>query len=223
MHSRAVVCLSGGQDSSTVLAIAKLVEDQVSAISVDYGQKHGKELDFARIQAERWGVDHTLVGIDAPGLFESALTTRGVEIPNEEWSVDKQGPPPTVVHGRNQLLLSLAASVAASRGASRIYVGCSQIDYSGYPDCREEFLQALEVSTCMGLGKPIRIVAPLLHRSKVWMVRTGTALGVDWASTWTCYKGGDLACGVCPACRLRLDAFQKAGIKDPLFYETEKE
>lgn len=223
IKQKAVVCLSGGQDSTTVLAIADSMDRELYALSVDYGQKHMRELECAHYQAKAFKVvEHrevSLLGMD----FNSALTQIGNEIPSG-WDVATQGPPPTIVPGRNAILFALAASWASSLGADEVWTGVCQTDYSGYPDCRQEFVNNFTAACREGLDNyNFQIVTPLMGLTKCEMIEQGTELGVDWAHTWTCYKGDKLACGVCPACRLRLQGFYEFGLmRDPLEYAVYK-
>jgi 7-cyano-7-deazaguanine synthase len=220
---KAVVLLSGGLDSTVVLARALADGCEVTALSFSYGQRHGRELESARAVCARYGVSHRVAGLD-PGLFSSSLTDASAEVPEDREGDLAAEIPSTYVPARNIIFLSLAAGLCESIGADRIYIGVNAVDYSGYPDCRPEFIEAfermLEAGTRAGAeGDPIRIVAPILHASKADIVRLGRRLGAPLELTWSCYKGGEAACGRCDSCRLRLRGFAEAGDEDPIIYE----
>jgi 7-cyano-7-deazaguanine synthase len=219
---RAIVLLSGGLDSSTVLAIARSLDFECYALSVHYGQRHSAELDAARRIATSLGArEHRVMGVDLAGIGGSALTDAGLAIPESPTS----GIPVTYVPARNTLLLSLALGWAEVVGAADIFVGVNAVDYSGYPDCRPEFIQAFEglaqLATKAGVeGTRFKIQAPLIAMSKVDIIRTGTELGVDFSMTVSCYQAGadGAACGRCDSCRLRAAGFAAAHIADPTRY-----
>ena len=217
--AHAVVLLSGGQDSATCLAWACKVygKENVSAIGFEYGQRHAKELQFARRLADLAGVTHQVFGMDVLRRVTagaSALTDESVEIKETD------GLPTSFVPGRNILLLSLAASWAYSQGHRTIHLvtGVSQEDYSGYPDCRQETTSSLQQTLNHGLDCDVRIEAPLQFRTKAQTVKLMSQLGhLDWyAWTLTCYEGQDPPCGTCLSCELRAKGFREAGIPDPL-------
>jgi 7-cyano-7-deazaguanine synthase len=219
---RAIVLLSGGLDSSTVLAIARSLEFECYALSVHYGQRHSAELDAARRIAANLGArEHRVMGVDLAGIGGSALTDVDLAIPESPTS----GIPVTYVPARNTLLLSLALGWAEVVGAADIFVGVNAVDYSGYPDCRPEFIQAFErlaqLATKAGVeGTRFKIQAPLIAMSKVDIIRTGTELGVDFSMTVSCYQAAadGAACGRCDSCRLRAAGFAAAHIADPTRY-----
>jgi 7-cyano-7-deazaguanine synthase len=219
---RAIVLLSGGLDSSTVLAIARSLDFECYALSVHYGQRHSAELDAARRIATSLGArEHRVMGVDLAGIGGSALTDAGRAIPESPTS----GIPVTYVPARNTLLLSLALGWAEIIGAVDIFVGVNAVDYSGYPDCRPEFIQAFEklaqLATKAGVeGTRFKIQAPLIAMSKVDIIRTGTELGVDFSMTVSCYQAAadGAACGRCDSCRLRAAGFAAAHIADPTRY-----
>ncbi len=223
----AVVLLSGGLDSATVLAIARGDGFACHALSFDYGQRHRFELDAARRVAAALGAaDHRVVRIDLSaegGFGRSALTDR-IGVPKDR--PDTGDIPVTYVPGRNTIFLSVALACAEVLGAFDIFLGVNAIDYSGYPDCRPEFVEAFQrlanVATAAaveGRGE-FRIHAPLIHRTKAEIIRTGLSLGVDYSLTHSCYDPGEdgAACGHCDACRLRLAGFAAAGAEDPARY-----
>jgi len=219
---RAVVLLSGGLDSSTVLAMAVNGGFECYALSVHYGQRHSAELAAARRVAASLGArEHRVMGVDLAGIGGSALTDLGLAIPESPGT----GIPVTYVPARNTLLLSLALGWAEVVGAADIFVGVNAVDYSGYPDCRPEFIAAFEqlarLATKAGVeGTPFTIQAPLIRMSKADIIRTGAALGVDFSMTVSCYQAGPdgAACGKCDSCRLRAAGFAAAGIADPTRY-----
>jgi 7-cyano-7-deazaguanine synthase len=219
---RAIVLLSGGLDSSTVLAIARSLDFECYALSVHYGQRHSAELDAARrIAASLSAREHRVMGVDLAGIGGSALTDAGLAIPESPTT----GIPVTYVPARNTLLLSLALGWAEVIGAADIFVGVNAVDYSGYPDCRPEFIQAFErlaqLATKAGVeGTRFKIQAPLIAMSKVDIIRTGTELGVDFSMTVSCYQAAadGAACGRCDSCRLRAAGFAAAHIADPTRY-----
>lgn len=224
---RAVVLLSGGLDSSTTLALAAEQGYALYAISFRYGQRHTRELESARQLAARYGVrDHKIVDIDLRLFGGSALTTDEIAVPHDR-STDEMGVgiPVTYVPGRNLIFLSLATAFAEVVGADDIFLGINVYDYSGYPDCRPEFLDAFahtaNLATKAGTqdGRTLQFHAPLIQMTKAQIVQEGTRLGVPWELTWSCYEGGERACGRCDSCQLRLKGFAEAGLSDPLPYE----
>ena len=219
----AVVLVSGGMDSAVVMAIAREKGFAVNALSVRYGQRHTSELDAAATLARTLGaVAHKTVNVDLRSIGGSALTD-DIDVP-----LDQAGGtdiPVTYVPARNTIMLSVALGWAEVLGAADIFCGVNAVDYSGYPDCRPEFIEAFErlanLATRAGVeGAGIRIHAPLQHMSKADIVREGVRLGVDFADTVSCYKADEegRACGHCDACRLRAEGFQSAGVTDPTRY-----
>ena len=219
---RAVVLLSGGLDSATVLALARREGFECHALSVHYGQRHSSELAAAAQVARALGaVEHRVFGVDLAGIGGSALTDPSIPVPLQPTS----GIPATYVPARNTLMLSLALGWAEVLGASDLFIGVNAVDYSGYPDCRPEFIAAFErlaaLATKAGVeGRPLRVNAPLLQWSKARIVREGLALGVDFALTVSCYQADEQgrACGGCDSCRLRREGFAAAGVPDPTRY-----
>jgi 7-cyano-7-deazaguanine synthase len=220
--ARAIVLLSGGLDSATVLAMARARGFECFALSVHYGQRHVAELEAARQIASVWGArEHRVMGVDLAGIGGSALTDPGIAIPE----TPADGIPITYVPARNTLLLSLALGWAEVIGATDIFVGVNAVDYSGYPDCRPEFIRAFErlarLATKAGTeGGPLKVRAPLINMSKADIIRQGTDLGVDFSMTVSCYQSSPAgaACAKCDSCRLRAAGFAQAGIPDPTRY-----
>ncbi|MFO8025833.1 7-cyano-7-deazaguanine synthase QueC [Thiohalophilus sp.] len=222
---KAVVLVSGGLDSATALAMALEEGYACYAISFDYGQRHKCELEAAQQVARSLGVvEHKLMQLNMDDLGGSALTDDAIDVP--EGGVG-EGIPVTYVPARNTVFLSLALGWAEVLDAEAIFVGVNAIDYSGYPDCRPEYLAAYQqmanLATRRGVeGRPIRIEAPLVHLSKAEIIREGTHLGIDYGLTTSCYSPDVQcrACGRCDACRLRLAGFEAAGIPDPTGYQS---
>jgi 7-cyano-7-deazaguanine synthase len=222
---KAVVLLSGGLDSSTVLYQAQADGFNCYALSFDYQQRHRRELEAARDIALSAGVrEHQVLSFDLRLWGGSALTDNQIDLPSER-SVTEMGRsiPITYVPARNTIFLSFALGYAEAIGASRVYIGVNALDYSGYPDCRPDYIQAMQevfrLGTKQGLeGDSIKIVAPLIDLKKTEIIQLGNSLGVPWDKTWSCYAGGEKACGVCDSCLLRLAAFQELGLTDPLIY-----
>ena len=220
---RAVVLLSGGLDSATTLAIARAGGFACHALSVDYGQRHAAELEAAgRVAAALGAQEHRIMSIDLAGIGGSALTDPSIPVPQ----TPSPGIPVTYVPARNTALLALALGWGEVLESRDIFVGVTAIDYSGYPDCRPEFIAAFEklatLATRAGVdGKPTRIHAPLIELSKADIIRRGIALGIDFSLTVSCYQADvqGRACGRCDSCRLRREGFRAAGIEDPTRYQ----
>jgi 7-cyano-7-deazaguanine synthase len=218
----AVVLLSGGLDSATVLGMARAQNFLCHALSVDYGQRHQAELDAAaRVAAALGASEHRIMHVDLAGIGGSALTDTSVAVPE----VSSAGIPVTYVPARNTLLLSLALGWAEVLGATDIFVGVNAVDYSGYPDCRPAFVHAFEhlarLATKAGVeGAEFKIHAPLINLSKADIVKAGSRLGIDYGMTVSCYQADaqGRACGKCDSCRLRAEGFLAAGIADPTHY-----
>jgi 7-cyano-7-deazaguanine synthase len=218
----AVVLLSGGLDSSTVLAIARAEGYRPYALSVAYGQRHDAELAAAARVARALGaVEHRVARVDLGIFGGSALTDEAIAVPE----TPTEGIPVTYVPARNTVLLSVALAWAEVLGARDLFIGVNAVDYSGYPDCRPEFIAAFEalanVATKAGVeGARFRVHAPLMRLSKAEIIRRGLELGVDYALTVSCYQADDegRACGRCDACRLRAQGFAAAGVPDPTRY-----
>lgn len=224
MMKKAVVLLSGGLDSVTTLAIARSENYQCHALSFNYGQKHGAELEAAAWAASTYDVvEHKIIHIGLDAIGGSALTDETIPVPDKPSS----GIPTTYVPARNTLFLAFALGWAEVLDAADIYIGVNAIDYSGYPDCRPEYLKAFEhlanLATKAGVeGKPFHIHAPLIDLTKADIIRKGIALGVDYSRTVSCYQADvtGLACGTCDACRFRARGFTDAGVSDPTRYRA---
>ena len=218
----AVVLLSGGLDSATVLAIAREAGYACHALSLDYGQRHNAELAAAgRLAASLGAASHRVIRLGLGDIGGSALTDASIAVPESP----SAGIPVTYVPARNTVMLSLALAWAEVLGARDIFIGVNAVDYSGYPDCRPEFIEAFErlanLATRAGVeGDTLRIHAPLQHLSKAQIIERGMALGVDYAETVSCYQADaeGRACGRCDACRLRREGFGAAGVSDPTRY-----
>ena len=224
-HSdKAVVLLSGGLDSATALAIAKADGFQCYALSLDYGQRHRAELAAARRVADALGVvDHKVLPLSLDAIGGSALTDQSIAVPEH----GGEGIPVTYVPARNTVFLALALGWAEVIGATDLFVGVNAVDYSGYPDCRPEFIRAFEqlanLATKAGVeGESFRVHAPLIELSKAEIIQRGAVLGVDYGMTVSCYQADEAgtACGVCDSCRLRAEGFAAAGITDPTRYRA---
>ena len=219
---RAVVLLSGGLDSATVLALARRSGLECFALSVAYGQRHSAELDAAaRIAAAMGAREHRVMHVDLAGIGGSALTDPALAVPESPTT----GIPITYVPARNTMMLALALGWAEVLGATSIHMGVNAVDYSGYPDCRPEFIAAFEAlaarATRAGIeGRPLKVRAPLIAWSKAAIIQAGVQLGIDYSLTVSCYQadGAGRACGKCDSCRIRRDGFVAAGVPDPTRY-----
>ena len=221
-EKRAVVLLSGGLDSATVVAMAKEQGYACYTMSFDYGQRHRAELDAAaRVARDLGVVEHKVIGLNLNGIGGSALTDSSIDVPE----TPGEGIPVTYVPARNTVFLSLALGWAEVLGARDIFIGVNAVDYSGYPDCRPEFIESFErmanLATKAGVeGNGFTIQAPLQNLSKADIVKAGVRLGVDYSLTVSCYQADDhgRACGKCDSCRLRAEGFSAAGITDSTNY-----
>jgi 7-cyano-7-deazaguanine synthase len=217
-----VVLLSGGLDSATALALAGRSGHECYALSVAYGQRHSAELDAAaRVAAALGAREHRIMRVDLAGIGGSALTDTALAVPESP----TQGIPITYVPARNTMMLALALGWAEVLGAGSIHVGVNAVDYSGYPDCRPEFIAAFEAlaarATRAGVeGRPLKIKAPLISWTKAAIIRAGMQLGVDYSLTVSCYQADATgrACGRCDSCRIRREGFAAAGVPDPTRY-----
>lgn len=231
MTKKAVLLLSGGLDSTTTLAIAKSQGFEVYALSFAYGQRHRHELNKAKAIAQKLGVkEHRVMSLDLAAFGASALTEEAIAVPKDRNEKElSQGIPITYVPARNTVFLSFALAWAEVLKAYDIFIGVNALDYSGYPDCRPEFIRAFEdmanLATAYGVegNQRIRLHTPLIDLTKAQIIQKGLALGVDYAMTTSCYDPvGDKACGHCDSCQLRLKGFRENGIGDPADYCGER-
>ena len=221
-EKRAVILLSGGLDSATVVAMARAEGYSCYTMSFDYGQRHRAELDAAaRVARDLGAVEHKVIGLNLDGIGGSALTDSSIDVPE----APSEGIPVTYVPARNTVFLSLALGWAEVLQARDIFIGVNAVDYSGYPDCRPEFIEAFanmaRLATKVGVeGQALKFETPLLHLSKANIIRLGLEHGVDYSQTVSCYQADDQgrACGTCDSCRLRKQGFADAGVEDPTRY-----
>jgi len=212
------VLLSGGMDSVTVLYDALRCHEVAACLSFDYGSKHNaREIPFARLHAQRNGVAHHTVALDfIDRLFKSDLLRSGGPIPEGHYAEESMRQ--TVVPFRNGIMLAVAAGFAESLGAGGVVIAAHAGDHAIYPDCREPFLRAMGEATEQGTYAKIQLLRPFIAMDKAAIARRGAELGVDFAATWSCYKGGEIHCGVCGTCVERREAFLLAGLTDPTLY-----
>jgi len=215
---KAVCLISGGMDSAVSAAIAKNEGYEIYAITFNYGQRNKKEMESATEIAKWLNAKHKILEVNLRQIGGSALTDN-IEVPEETYGI-----PITYVPARNTIFLSFALAYAEVIDADYIYIGVNAIDYSGYPDCRPEYLEAFQKMADLALkrsveGRPIKIKAPLLYLSKAEIVKKGIELGVPFEKTWSCYREGEKHCGRCPSCKLRKKAFKEANVEDPTEYE----
>ncbi len=216
--------MSGGLDSATCLAIASK-DYEVHALTIDYGSKHSRELESAKKLAEYFKVaSHRVIKVDLGIIGGSSLTDEKIALDTEKnlGEIGKEIPS-SYVPARNMTFLSLAMGLAEVVGAEKIFIGANSVDYSGYPDCRPEFFESFQKTAELGTkagveGRPVIIESPLLRLTKAQIISKGNELKVPYELTWTCYSGGEKACGKCEACLLRLEGFREAGIDDPVEY-----
>jgi 7-cyano-7-deazaguanine synthase len=219
---RAVILLSGGLDSVTALAIAKQQGYVCYTLSFNYGQRHDAELVASeRLSKQIGAVEHKVINIDLRSIGGSALTDNAIDVPEQH----HEGIPVTYVPARNTVFLSIALGWAEVLTAEAIYIGVNAVDYSGYPDCRPEYVKAFEqlanLATKAGVeGNKLEVKAPLMKMTKAEIIRQGITLGVDYSQTVSCYQADENghACGVCDSCHFRIEGFKQAGIKDPTRY-----
>jgi len=224
MNKKAIVLLSGGLDSTTCLAIAQSQRFDCYALSFSYGQKHSSELEAAkRIAQSSQVVSHKIINLDLASFGGSSLTDESMDVPVKE----TKGIPTTYVPARNTVFLSVALAWAEVIEADAIFVGVNAVDYSGYPDCRPEYIEAFQnmadLATKAGIeGRGVKIETPLLNITKVQIIQQGDRLGVDYSKTVSCYKADEKghACGVCDSCRIRSAAFKEALNNDPTLYQS---
>ncbi|MDT0593925.1 7-cyano-7-deazaguanine synthase QueC [Glaciecola petra] len=217
-QKKVVIIYSGGMDSYTVLHLALKQGYEVFALSFNYGQRHSKELDFAKNVAKKHNFAHKIVDISSINqLIGGSSLTDDIAVP--EGHYEERSMQQTVVPNRNMILLSLATGYAVSIGAEAVYFGAHSGDHAIYPDCRTEFVQAMNEVCKIANYEAIEVRAPFLKVSKIEILKQGLAMKLDYADTWTCYNGRDKACGKCGACQERLEAFSANNASDPLDYE----
>jgi len=222
---KAIVLLSGGLDSATCLAIAVDKGFEVIALSFEYGQKHNVELKRAKSLAKKYNVKHYAFKLPLNLIGGSALTDENFEVPENDMKNIGKDIPITYVPARNTIFLAIAAGFAETNEITDIFIGTNSVDYSGYPDCRPQFISAMEKAITLGTsyvdkGKKFTIHTPLSNLTKGEIIKLGFSLGVDYSLTTTCYNADESGnpCGKCDACKLRLQGFKDAGVKDPLTY-----
>lgn len=217
---KTLVLLSGGMDSVTALYVAAREHEVVGTVSFDYGSKHNaKEIPMAAWQAAKLGVPHEVIALDFVNrLFASDLLQSGGDIPDGHYADENMKR--TVVPFRNGIMLSIACGLAESLGADALVIAAHSGDHAIYPDCREPFMQSMADAMKHGTYAGIELLRPFIDCDKTEILRRGTALGVDYSHTWSCYKGGEIHCGQCGTCVERREAFLKAGVPDPTAYES---
>lgn len=214
-----VVVYSGGMDSFTVLHKAIKQGNEVYALSFNYGQKHSKELDCAKLVTTSLSLPHKILDIKNIGsLFSSSsLISEQIDVPEGHYEAENMKS--TVVPNRNMILLSLAIGYAVNAGASEVWYGAHSGDHVIYPDCRPEFVDIMDKASRIANFDPVKVFAPYLNSDKIGILKDGIQMGLDYSDTWTCYKGQEKACGKCGACGERLEAFNENNISDPLSYK----
>ena len=219
---KVVVIYSGGMDSFTILNKALRAGHEVLAVSFNYGQRHGKELDYAARVCIELGIVHNVIDITAMQSLmsnSSLMAQSEVAIPEGHYEADTMKS--TVVPNRNMILIALAIGYAVNEGASEVWYGAHSGDHTIYPDCRPEFVEAMARASLLANFEPVAVVAPYLNSDKIEILRDGLAMGLDYGKTWTCYNGREQACGKCGSCVERMEAFSENGTVDPLQYETQ--
>jgi 7-cyano-7-deazaguanine synthase len=217
---RTVAIFSGGLDSTVLVEHLRQAGDEVLALSIDYGQRHRRELEFARVTAERLKIEWRLADLRSikPLLAGSSLTSSEVAVPHGHYAEESMKA--TVVPNRNMIMLAIAAGWALSQKCERIAYGAHAGDHAIYPDCRPEFVEAMRRALSLADWQPLELYTPFLNFSKADIVREGARLVVDFAATWSCYEGGDVHCGQCGTCVERREAFALAGVPDPTTYSA---
>lgn len=219
LSEKAVVIYSGGMDSFTILNRAYRDNLDIYALTFDYGQKHSKEIEFARNVCRELGVTHKVIDITAINqLLQSSSLTSDAVIPEGHYEAANMKS--TVVPNRNMILLSLAIGYAVDIGAQKVFYGAHSGDHAIYPDCRPDFVHAMNKVAKLANYEPVDIVTPYLNSSKIDILRDGLSMGLDYAKSWTCYNGREKACAKCGSCVERLEAFEKNNAIDPLDYES---
>jgi len=219
MTEKVVVIFSGGMDSYTVLN--KAIKDgfDVYALTFDYGQRHVKEVQYAKRACEQLNIQHKIVDISAiNSIIAGSSLTDDIDVPDGHYESDSMKQ--TVVPNRNMILLSLAIGYAVSLEATKVYYGAHSGDHAIYPDCRPEFVEKMQNVAAIANYEPVDIAVPYINNDKIEILADGIAMGLDYSQTWTCYNGREKACGTCGACQERLEAFDKNGLTDPLEYEA---
>ncbi len=217
-NKKVVIIYSGGMDSYTVLHQARQQGYNVHAVSFNYGQRHNKELEYARCVTDKYQIPHKIVDISSINqLLSGSSLTDDIDVPEGHYEEDSMKS--TLVPNRNMILLSLAVGYAVSIKAEAVYFGAHSGDHAIYPDCRTEFVDAMNAVCKIANYEAIEVRAPFLKTNKIDILKVGIALGLDYGETWTCYNGREKACGKCGSCQERLEAFAKHGITDPLEYE----
>lgn len=221
MKEKAVVIYSGGMDSFTILNKALLEGYDLYALTFDYGQRHNKEIEYAKRVCTELGINHRIIDITAINqLLQSSSLTAGSSIDIPEGHYEAANMKSTVVPNRNMILLSLAIGYAVDIEASKVYYGAHSGDHAIYPDCRPGFVHAMNKVAKLANYEPVDIVTPYLNSSKTEILADGLAIGLDYGKTWTCYNGREKACGKCGSCIERLEAFAENNAIDPLPYES---
>ncbi|GAC1479408.1 MAG: 7-cyano-7-deazaguanine synthase QueC [Acidimicrobiales bacterium] len=221
MAVKSIVVLSGGLDSTVCMAVARAAGSQLVAVTFDYGQRHRVELDRAAAVAAHYDAEHLVVHLDASQWGGSALTDVSVAVPDASEAASGPGRiPVTYVPARNLIFLSVAMGIAEARHADDVHIGINAVDYSGYPDCRPEFIDAFVATAALALkrgveGRPVRVETPLAELTKAGIVGLGVRLDAPLGLTWSCYRGGAVPCGTCDSCVLRAKGFAEAGLADP--------
>lgn len=219
MAEKVVVIYSGGMDSYTVLNHALKQGFDVYALTFDYGQRHVKEIEYAKTACAKLGVQHKIVDISAiNSIIAGSSLTDDIEVPEGHYEADNMKQ--TVVPNRNMILLSLAVGYAVSLEASKVFYGAHSGDHAIYPDCRPEFVAKMQEVCAIANYEAVDIVVPYLNVDKIAILTDGLNMGLDYSDTWTCYNGREKACGNCGACQERLEAFAKNNATDPLAYES---
>ena len=219
MTEKVVVIFSGGMDSYTVLN--KAIKDgfDVYALTFDYGQRHVKEVQYAKRACEQLNIQHKIVDISAiNSIIAGSSLTDDIDVPDGHYESDSMKQ--TVVPNRNMILLSLAIGYAVSLEATKVYYGAHSGDHAIYPDCRPEFVEKMQNVAAIANSEPVDIALPHINNDKIEILADGIGMGLDYSQTWTCYNGREKACGTCGACQERLEAFDKNGLTDPLEYEA---